>query len=235
MKIEDFELISPLGKGAYGEVVKALHKETQKHYAIKFINKQFMLHQKKTFAVFREKEIMALLKDSKHSINLKHSFQDNLHIYLVMELIEGITLLEYTQSYGKMDHSFVHHIISELIEYLAYTKRFGVFHGDLKPENVMVTADFGIKVIDYGCAGISQVNSENAELDKKFKKFCDDNGILSQFEFVGSSAFVSPEHLDESVSHWSGDLWALGKRFDLSFWVKILRFFDILNVGWVIR
>lgn len=97
MRIEHFKLLNLINKGAYGEVYRCIHTPTNKQYALKLINKSIFFKTTSALTLFREKEILRHLKESKYVVNLRASFQDKTNIYIVMELVDGLNLAEFLQ------------------------------------------------------------------------------------------------------------------------------------------
>lgn len=143
-----FDEIEVLGDGAFGVVTKCRDKETGEIVAIKKM--------KQRYATFDEclqlKEVKSLRK-IKHEnvIKMLQVFRENDHLYLVFELLHGSllkTIRDHTQPFTEPE---VRHVISQMLEGLAYIHKMGFFHRDIKPENLMWGGDV-LKIGDFGLA-----------------------------------------------------------------------------------
>ncbi|KAJ6621414.1 kinase-like domain-containing protein [Mycena sp. CBHHK59/15] len=162
-----------LGKGAYGEVFKAIEKATNKIVAIKTINRfDRTLSQKQDFsnisperlaryvkefdAVSREISIMELI-DHPHVIKMyKAHFggMKELKIHVIMEFMAGGTLLDFMNLHQALTEPTCRDIIYQVCQAMSYVHAKGITHRDLKPENILLTGDpipF-IKIADFGLA-----------------------------------------------------------------------------------
>jgi len=112
--------------------------------------------------------------------------------YLIMEYIEGRDLLEILEERGPLSHEEVLHIASQVAMALEHASLQGIVHRDIKPQNLMVTADGTVKVCDFGIARAVTLPS------------------LTQSGFVGSPYYISPEQaMGENVDVRS-DIYSLG-------------------------
>jgi calcium/calmodulin-dependent protein kinase I len=134
MRLSDFEIQTNIGRGAYGEVLIAISKNTQRRYAIKIMHKQFIKAKGRSLSIFREKTI---LKHMSHDniIRLEGSFTTDDSLVLVLELVEGDDLSELVEEYGRLDPSLVQDIVRQLVSCIQYLYDMGLYHGDIKPHN----------------------------------------------------------------------------------------------------
>jgi len=213
MRLDELEFLSLLGEGTYGKVFKVIEKRTKKVYALKVLDKTYVETQYKSFLpVYQEKEILRFVKSCEQVITMRASFQDGNKIYLLTEYVDGNTLEEYINEHGKLDSCIVQHIVKQIVEFLLYLKKCGIYHGDIKPSNIMLLANYKIKVLDFGCAGLFIQNKLNSELWKKIEQFKEAMPIKELTNFTGTISYISPEYLSDEnlVKTWEDDLWALG-------------------------
>ncbi|MFO0551535.1 MAG: protein kinase [Polyangiaceae bacterium] len=209
---DGLELIAPLGAGAMGSVWSALDRRLDRKVAVKLIHAQLSLDDTAQARFQREASLAAKIA-SPHVVQIfSHGVTDSSVPYIVMELLEGQTLLERIIERGPMPASTVLEVIDQLTKALAAAHALGVVHRDIKPANIFLVDvpgyDLFVKVVDFGVA--KHVHATDAvELTK--------SGLV-----VGTPAYMSPEQL------WSNaevdartDLWAtacvayellLGKR-----------------------
>lgn len=112
-------------------------------------------------------------------------FEDQYHVFLLMEYIDGGMLMNYVNA----DEKFVSKGMMQVLRAVDYLHRNHIAHRDIKPENIVVT-NGTLKLCDFGWAA-------NCETGMK-KTFC------------GTLDYVSPEILEEREYHLSVDLWSLG-------------------------
>lgn len=104
MKIEDLEIIKTLGDGSFGTVLQVLEKKTNQPYALKIIDKRFVLKTYKSLLpVLKEKEILRFTKNCKQVVSMRASFQDSRNIYILTEKVEGRDLESFVDEYGSLE------------------------------------------------------------------------------------------------------------------------------------
>ena len=151
-KEADFIKISKLGNGAYGQVFKIMHKETNKIYALKEINKCKLTKENKSYQIYVENEILQLCSH-KNIVNY-YGFYENKYTFAIIE--------EYCP-YGDLSNflnenkqnltlSEIQYIIGQIIICLEYLSTKKIIHRDIKPENFLITDNFTLKLIDFGTA-----------------------------------------------------------------------------------
>lgn len=113
-------------------------------------------------------------------------------IDLIMEYFEGPNLKNYLIKKGRLPESHVSFILKQLVQALNHCHSRGIYHLDVKPENILVNSNLKIKMIDFAFA-VRQVD------DSKIKKFC------------GTPSYMAPEiHRKEHYQPAKADVWALG-------------------------
>jgi serine/threonine protein kinase len=140
-----------IAKGAFGEVNRVT--EGSKEFALKRINLNGNI---KEYPILLEREIRAM-KTMSHPnlIDIKEAYHWNLDIFLLMELVQGQTLLDYIKSRGgKLPERDTAKILKEILLGVKYIHSKNWIHRDLKPQNIMIDAtdpaNFQIKIIDLG-------------------------------------------------------------------------------------
>ncbi|KAI9250786.1 kinase-like domain-containing protein [Sporodiniella umbellata] len=187
-----YRLIRQMGRGSSGLVHLALDIKTNEHCAVKELCK-FVRTEKKRKTTKTVNEESRIMKGLKHDniIQLKDVIEDADSIFLVMELahqvIMDIVPHATTQPYSNQQCK---RYFEQILDSVDYLHQRGVIHGDIKSENIMLTNQNTVKLIDFGNA------AHISDMERRA---------------VGSPAFMAPELL-KKVAHspTTPDLWALG-------------------------
>jgi 3-phosphoinositide dependent protein kinase-1 len=193
-RLEDFIVEAPIGQGAFGQIYKASDLRSGQKYALKAVNRRFLIKLKKQNLPVIEKT--ALVKcASPFTIQLFGTFKDDSNLYFVFELAEHGDLAEAVGEIGSLNVDVVRLLSAQLLEAISACHIAGVIHRDLKPENVLLTARNHVRLTDFGTA-----------------MFCEDSQghELIRSSIVGTPAFVAPELLNDGKIGFASDLWAYG-------------------------
>lgn len=192
-RFEDFIVQSPIGQGAFGQIYKAQFVQTGEIYALKALNRRFLLKMKKQSLAIIEKE--ALLKCSgKFIINLYGTFKDTSNLYFVLKYAQHGDLAEAVHDLGSLNVNATRFTCAQLLEAISLCHRNHVIHRDIKVENVLLDEYNHILLTDFGTA------------------LCCEDGDpgLRASEIVGTPCFVAPELLSDGKICYSSDIWAFG-------------------------
>jgi serine/threonine protein kinase len=147
--IAHFELIEPLGMGAFGSVWKARDTELDRVVAVKIPRKeQLDVNELETF--LREARAAAQLQHP-HIVSVHECGRDGDTIYIVSDLVDGVTLADWLTAQKPTPRETAE-ICAQVAEALDHAHEHGVIHRDLKPGNVMVDADGHPHLMDFGLA-----------------------------------------------------------------------------------
>ena len=138
--------------------------------------------------VFQEVYIMKKIKHS-NVINLLEVFESPKHLLMIMEYVNGGDLLQFIKSRGRMKEEDAKHIFKQICYGLGHIHCRSVIHRDIKLDNILLDAEQGIKIIDFGVSKIVKKDEfEISDLSDKEKKYIDQKdkeaGIKSYDEFV---------------------------------------------------
>ncbi|MBN3276436.1 GWL kinase, partial [Polyodon spathula] len=161
--VEDFTVVKPISRGAFGKVYLARKKSNSKLYAIKVVKKADMIIKNMVDQVQAERDALALSK-SPFVVNLYYSLQTSKNIYLVMEYLIGGDVKSLLHIYGYFEEEMAVKYISEVALALDYLHRHGIIHRDLKPDNLLVSNNGHIKLTDFGLSKVN-LNREISVLD----------------------------------------------------------------------
>ena len=190
---DKYEVKQKIGKGKFGLVKLGINKESKEKVAIKIMTKKNM---DKSDLELAKVEI-DILKIAQHPniIKLYDVFENEQHIYIIMEYCSGGDLLSYFESHNYvLPESKVCEIIHKLSMAVYYLHSYGIVHRDLKPENILMTdskltAD--IRLLDFG---LSKIIGNDEKCTEPY----------------GTLTFVAPEVLQGKPYDKSVDLWSIG-------------------------
>eukprot|EP01104_Vermistella_antarctica_P014212 TRINITY_DN4431_c5_g1_i1.p1 TRINITY_DN4431_c5_g1~~TRINITY_DN4431_c5_g1_i1.p1 ORF type:complete len:612 (-),score=172.59 TRINITY_DN4431_c5_g1_i1:48-1841(-) len=192
--IQDFDLGKKIGEGSYGEVRLGTDKDTGREFAVKILNKAYIMKEKKAKWVQREKKALDMLRHV-NIIELVFSFQDQENLYFVLELCPNGDLEKLLKQHIAFDEDVARFYLAEVLVAVEYMQSKGIVYRDLKPENMLLAPDRHVRLIDFGTA----INIGN-------------NPRARALSFVGTAEYVSPELLGEEDPHtlFASDIWAYG-------------------------
>ena len=146
-----YEILELIGRGGMANVYKAKCHRLDRLVAVKILHSDLAQN-----ADFRRR----FMDESRAVAQLSHpnivsvydvSCSDDVD-YIVMELIDGVTLKQYMERRGQMDWREALHFITQIMWGLSHAHSRGVIHRDIKPQNIMVLRDGSVKVADFGIA-----------------------------------------------------------------------------------
>src|SRR6201984_2091086 len=154
-KLGPYEIQSPLGAGGMGEVYRAKDSRLGREVAIKVLPASFSADPDRLRRFEQEAKAAGILNHP----NITAVYDIGTHEgapYVVQELLEGETLRS-VLSHGKLSQRKAVEYALQLAHGLAAAHDKGIVHRDLKPDNVFVTKDGRIKILDFGLAKLTQV------------------------------------------------------------------------------
>lgn len=154
-EIQDFKIVKPISRGAFGKVFLGYKKSnSEKVYAIKVMKKNEMINKNMASQVIIERNALALTH-SPYCVQLFYSLQSVSSIYLVMEYMVGGDLKSLLGVYGYMEESMAAFYTAEVCLALEYLHSHGIVHRDLKPDNMLLSKEGHVKLTDFGLSKIS--------------------------------------------------------------------------------
>ncbi|XP_068615288.1 serine/threonine-protein kinase greatwall-like [Brachionichthys hirsutus] len=151
--IEDFIVLKPISRGAFGKVYLARKRCNARLYAIKVMKKAEMVDKNMTSQMKAERDALALSK-SPFVVHLFYSLQTAAKIYLVMEYLIGGDVKSLLHIYGYFDQDMSVKYIAEVALALDYLHRHAIIHRDLKPDNMLLSNEGHIKLTDFGLSKV---------------------------------------------------------------------------------
>lgn len=185
-----YEIIELIGIGGMSEVYKAKCHVLNRYVAIKVLKPEFS-SDVNFVTKFRIEAQSAAGLSHPNIVNVYDVGEDNGIYYIVMELVEGITLKEYIQKKGRLLPEQAIDFSIQIAQGLEVAHQNHTIHRDIKPQNIIVSKNGGIKVTDFGIARAASSNTMTANA-------------------MGSVHYISPEQARGGFSDERSDIYSLG-------------------------
>lgn len=185
-----YELLEVIGSGGMAVVYKAKCHRLNRLVAVKVLKSD--LAEDADFRRRFRDESQAVAMLSHPNIVSVYDVSRGETEYIVMELIDGITLKQYMEKRGQLNWREALHFITQITKALSHAHSRGIIHRDIKPQNIMVLRDGSVKVADFGIARLA--NSANT---------------LTQ-EALGSVHYMSPEQAKGDRTDARSDIYSAG-------------------------
>ncbi len=186
-----YELLEIIGTGGMAVVYKARCHRLNRLVAIKILKEDLSQDAEFRRRFHAESQAVAMLSHPNIVNVYDVSHSDNAD-YIVMELIDGITLKQYMEQKGALNWREVLHFAAQIAKALEHAHSRGIIHRDIKPHNIMVLKDGSVKVADFGIARVSSAQS-----------------TLTR-EALGSVHYISPEQAKGGKIDYRSDIYSLG-------------------------
>ncbi|KAM6598479.1 probable serine/threonine protein kinase IRE [Cannabis sativa] len=219
--IEDFEIIKPISRGAFGRVFLARKRATGDLFAIKVLKKADMIRKNAVESILAERNILISLRNP-FVVRFFYSFTCRENLYLVMEYLNGGDLYSLLRNLSCLDEDMARVYIAEVVLALEYLHSLNVVHRDLKPDNLLIGQDGHIKLTDFGLSKVGLINST----DDLTTSSVSENGFLGEEEtkaqhtskreerqkhsVVGTPDYLAPEILLGMGHGATADWWSVG-------------------------
>ena len=205
--IRDYESLSIIGRGAFGEVHVCREKKTGEIVAIKKIRKDVLVLKNQIIHTRNEQQFLSKVK-SEWTVELKASFQEDDFLYLVMEFLPGGDLMNLLIKKDIFTEEEARFYTAELILAIESIHKLDCIHRDIKPDNILIDKNGHIKLSDFGLAKISdkifQKNEEPVQERQTHRK---------NYSCVGTAYYVAPEVLNKQGYGQEIDWWSVGVIF----------------------
>ena len=197
-KLEKYNIGKIIGKGAYAIVKLISNKLTNEKYAMKIYEKSKLNDSLKKKCVYKEIEILKRVKH-KNIVRLIEIIHSEKQILIIQEYIKGISLREYYNKEIRHQKGISEHksiifkkIFKQIFDAMNYLHCNYMAHRDIKLENILLTKEYEIKIIDFG---FGMLNPENK----------------IQYFFCGTPNYMPPEIIEKKgYIGQKADLWSLG-------------------------
>lgn len=186
-----YEIIELIGSGGMANVYKALCHRLNRYDAVKIMRDETAANTELRRRFRAESQAVAMLSHPNIVSVYDVSHNDDVE-YIVMELIDGITLKQYLQKKSVLDPAEVLDFTIQTAKALEHAHSKGIIHRDIKPQNIMLLKDGMIKVADFGIASLENTIEENNS------------------ETVGSVHYIAPEQARGEAPDARSDIYSLG-------------------------
>ena len=200
-----YEVLSLLGKGGMGEVWRAKDTKLGREVAIKTLPEEFAKDADRLARFEREAKLLASLNHP--NIAAIYGLEERQGTrFLVLELVEGPTLGDRIKQ-GAIPVEESLNLALQIAEALEAAHERGVIHRDLKPDNIKVTPDGKVKVLDFGLAKAFAGEEAGANLSQSptLSMAATQQGII-----LGTAAYMSPEQAVAAPTDKRADIWSFG-------------------------
>ncbi len=191
---DDFTPLKLLGTGSFGRVLLVRKKNNDKLFAMKILLKSYLKQKHQEEHTKTERDLMVSI-DCPFVMDVKYAFQDEIHLYLVTEFMQGGDMFFHLHDKGLFKKERTKFYIIEIILGIEYLHSKNMIYRDLKPENILMDKEGHIKVTDFGLSKI---------LDDMNDKV---------FTLCGTPQYIAPEVIQKKGYDKGVDWWSLGCIF----------------------
>jgi serine/threonine protein kinase len=197
-QIQNYKIISLLGEGGMGDVFLAEHVSIKRKVAIKVLKPELVKNEEIRKRFKNEASMLAHLQHSNIVGLIDYVEQEN-GLFLIMEYVEGQDLYELVKAQQvPITIERAKKLMTQILEAFKYAHQNGIIHRDVKPSNVLITADDQIKVLDFGIAKL--VGDNQHHLTKTGTR-------------IGTVYYMSPEQVKCKELDQRSDIYSLGVTF----------------------
>ncbi len=205
-KVGPYEIVAAIGAGGMGEVYRARDARLGRDVAIKILPSSFSSDQERLRRFEGEaRAVAALSHPNILAIFDAGSYKDS--PFLVTELLEGQSLRERIAAGSITPRKAVEYAL-QVAEGLAAAHEKNIVHRDLKPDNLFITKDGRVKILDFGLAKLTR--PEKPETSETHTLGGAESAVTSPGIIVGTMGYISPEQLRGQHADQRSDLFSLG-------------------------
>ncbi|XP_065849282.1 uncharacterized protein [Euphorbia lathyris] len=198
---DDFDLLTIIGRGAFGEVRLCREKKSGHIYAMKKLKKSEMLSRGQVEHVKAERNLLAEVA-SHFIVKLFYSFQDAEYLYLIMEYLPGGDVMTLLMREETLTETVARFYIAQSVLAIESIHKHNYIHRDIKPDNLLLDKNGHMRLSDFGlckpldCSNLSPINENEALDDKDLKESMNVHG---KFPDASGTRWKSPQ---EQLQHW---------------------------------
>ncbi|CAL5207046.1 unnamed protein product [Lathyrus oleraceus] len=231
MGVDDFELLTMIGKGAFGEVRVCREKTTNHVFAMKKLKKSEMLRRGQVEHVKAERNVLAEV-DSNCIVKLYCSFQDDEYLYLIMEYLPGGDVMTLLMRKDILTEDEARFYVGETVLAIESIHKHNYIHRDIKPDNLLLDRYGHLRLSDFGlckpldCSTLEEkdfsmgqnVNGSTQNEEHSAPKRTQQEQLQNwqknrrtlAYSTVGTPDYIAPEVLLKKGYAMECDWWSLG-------------------------
>jgi eukaryotic-like serine/threonine-protein kinase len=205
-KLGPYEIIAPIGAGGMGEVFRAKDTRLGREVAVKILPQAFALDPERLRRFTAEAQAVAALNHPNilaiHDVGSLEGSQ-----YIVMEFLDGESLRERLTT-GALSVRKATEYAEQIAKGLAAAHDKGIVHRDLKPDNIFVTRDGHVKILDFGLAKLTGTEPARDPGETMTRTSATQPGVV-----LGTVGYMSPEQVRGQVADQRSDIFSFGAIF----------------------
>ncbi|KAI5078607.1 hypothetical protein GOP47_0006278 [Adiantum capillus-veneris] len=237
MGVDDFDLLTIIGRGAFGEVRLCREKRTGHVYAMKKLKKSEMLRRGQVEHVKAERNLLAEV-DSNCIVKLYCSFQDEEYLYLIMEYLPGGDMMTLLMRKDTLTEDEARFYVGQAILAIESIHKHNYIHRDIKPDNLLLDKHGHMKLSDFGlckpldCSKLPMLRENDPGFEDRVRESLHVDGKkglpqpkrtqqeqllhwqrnrrMLAFSTVGTPDYIAPEVLLKKGYGMECDWWSLG-------------------------
>ena len=186
-----YEILEVIGTGGMAVVYMAMCHRLNRYVAVKILRDELANDEEFRKRFQTEAQAVAMLSHPNIVSVYDVSHSDGVE-YIVMELIEGVTLMQYMKKKGALGWKEALHFAVQISKALEHAHEKGIVHRDIKPQNIMILKDGTIKVADFGIAALESAQEKKSD------------------QTVGSVHYIAPEQARGEQPDPRSDIYSLG-------------------------
>lgn len=186
-----YEILEVIGTGGMAVVYKAMCHRLNRYVAVKILRDELANDEEFRQRFQTEAQAVAMLSHPNIVSVYDVSHSEDVE-YIVMELIEGVTLMQYMKKKGALGWKEALHFAVQISKALEHAHEKGIVHRDIKPQNIMILKDGTIKVADFGIAALESAQEKKSD------------------QTVGSVHYIAPEQARGEQPDPRSDIYSLG-------------------------
>src|SRR5215813_13189419 len=198
-RLGPYEILAPLGAGGMGEVYRARDTRLGRDVAVKVLPTSLAADVDRLHR-FEQEACAASALNHPNILVIHHIDTHEGKPYIVSELLEGETLRKRISGTAMAQRRVVDYA-SQIAQGLAAAHEKGIVHRDLKPDNIFITNDGRVKILDFGLAKLTQPDGDQIKTDAPTRRVDTDPGVV-----LGTVGYMSPEQLKGQIVDHRSDI-----------------------------
>ncbi|KAI8809436.1 kinase-like domain-containing protein [Cladochytrium replicatum] len=187
--VDDFQMLSVIGKGAYGKVFLVRKRDKNRVYAMKVLKKAtLLLHSTASMQPITERDLLSKISHP-FIVKLYYAFQTTDRLYLILSYAQGGELFSFIRKERMLSEDVAKFYCSEVVLALEHLHSLGIIYRDLKPENILLDSDGHVVLTDFGLSKVSLDGTRTV---------------------CGTAEYMAPEIIQEQTYDQFVDYWSLG-------------------------